>query len=143
MVSTRRSKKHANNNLGIKNKSISKKNSKKEEVAMEIDGEVVKTTKEDAKKLVKERKQHQRWKGNEEHPDIPEPKSETTRRNPKRIGRCDLKSVPTEKSSIVPTVTGNSLVIGHRMTKKAMKKIEKMKKKELKEKEEKKNKMEC
>lgn len=93
MVSSRKLRSKSKKSLGIKNKSITKKQSSKEEIAMEVDGEIIKSSKKDMKKLIKERKQHQRWKENEEHPDIPEPKSEVTRHNSSRIGRGDLKVV--------------------------------------------------
>uniref|UniRef100_A0A0K0FKC0 Ribosome biogenesis protein NOP53 n=1 Tax=Strongyloides venezuelensis TaxID=75913 RepID=A0A0K0FKC0_STRVS len=142
MVSSRKLKSKSKKALGIQKKSISKKHTTKDEIAMEVDGEIVKNTKDNIKKLIKERKQHQRWKDNEEHPDVPEPKSEVTKHNPSREGRGNLKVVDKTRLTHLTSESGNGVVRGHRMTKKALKKMDKAKKRAIKEKEEKNSKME-
>lgn len=109
---------------------------------MEVDGEIIKSSKKDMGKLIKERKQHQRWKGNDEHPDVPEPKSEFTKRNLSRIGRGDLKVTSKTGKKTTTETSKNKCIPGRLLTKKALKKINKSKKRELKEKEKKMNTME-
>uniref|UniRef100_A0AC35U1N9 Uncharacterized protein n=1 Tax=Rhabditophanes sp. KR3021 TaxID=114890 RepID=A0AC35U1N9_9BILA len=146
MVSTRSSstKKSApvkRDALAIKSKTIKKKPKKVEDVAMEVDGAVVKMSVGEAKKALKEKKQHQRWKGIES--DVEKKKKEPVpqKSNPARIGRGNFKAIPKVASSIVKTCGAGLIVSRKVLTKKAQKKISKAQKKVTADKERLANKM--